>query len=231
MRVRYTHLISARADVFVGIFGGCLGFFMHEKERPARQQRPLLDLLPTPPPPYSAAARASMGRQTQQQDSAARLAALSARLAQYTNANSTSTTAATATSTATATTTAASAVSHGAGQQEQSPNTFLFRLAVMLFITYFVKSVLTLFEYVLNLALYSMVLGAVVSFVRPGPKDGPMLTMLGYLEATVNPAYVLVVENATRILGGPILAVLNFIKFNTSAGAGAANGGGPALMC
>ncbi|KAJ1900446.1 hypothetical protein LPJ66_001464 [Kickxella alabastrina] len=184
--------------------------------------------LPTPSPPYSAAARASMGRQTQQQDSAARLAALSARLAQYTNANSTSTTAATAT--ATSTITAASAVSHGSGKQEQSPNTFLFRLAVMLFITYFVKSVLSLFEYVLNLALYSMVLGAVVSFVRPGPKDGPMLMMLGYLEATVNPVYVLVVENATRILGGPILAVLNFIKFNTSAGAGAANGGGPALV-
>ncbi|KAJ2346432.1 hypothetical protein GGH92_003603 [Coemansia sp. RSA 2673] len=45
-RVRYTHLVSARADILVGMLGGALGYFMHESKRPGLQaQRPLLGLL------------------------------------------------------------------------------------------------------------------------------------------------------------------------------------------
>ncbi|KAJ2083854.1 hypothetical protein H4R24_000506 [Coemansia sp. RSA 988] len=45
MRIRYTHLLSARADVFVGILGGMLGYFLHENKRPRPQRRDLIDLL------------------------------------------------------------------------------------------------------------------------------------------------------------------------------------------
>ncbi|KAJ2621550.1 hypothetical protein GGI26_004013 [Coemansia sp. RSA 1358] len=44
-RIRYTHLISPKADILAGCVGGFIGYFAHEKKDPQHQEKPLVELI------------------------------------------------------------------------------------------------------------------------------------------------------------------------------------------
>ncbi|KAJ2721690.1 hypothetical protein GGI07_003805 [Coemansia sp. Benny D115] len=186
MRVRYTYFISARADALVGVFGGLFGYFMHEQKHAETQRRPLVELMIQQPPAYSARSTTvplSSVPITQESINRARIA-----LTQMATAS----------------------VDTQGGEEPR--HVFGLRLAVLLMGAFLIRFVLGLVRYVLDFLLIVLAAGCLLAFVRPGPKDGPMLVMLGHLETVATPVYFAVSGAASKLLSGPLQTLGRFLK-------------------
>ncbi|KAJ1721224.1 hypothetical protein LPJ53_004245 [Coemansia erecta] len=143
----------------------------------------------------------------------------------------------------TATAVAAAAAAIGEAQQAASTdaavsrNMFVFQLLTLLAGTFAVKFMLSFVKLALDCLLYMLALSCVLAFIRPGPKDGPVLTVLGHIEAVVDPIYSLLADRVVLVAAGPFMAIGRYLKTaaasrNNTSGNSAAigNASGPAPM-
>ncbi|KAJ2845740.1 hypothetical protein J3B02_004598 [Coemansia erecta] len=98
-----------------------------------------------------------------------------------------------------------------------SRHMFVFQLLALLVSVFTVKFMLSIIKVVLDCLLYMLALSCVLAFVRPGPKDGPVLTVLGYVEAVVDPVYCTLADRVSRVASGPILTLSQYLKTRNNA--------------
>ncbi|KAJ2236888.1 hypothetical protein GGF40_003065 [Coemansia sp. RSA 1286] len=93
---------------------------------------------------------------------------------------------------------------------------FLFQLLALLVCTLAVKFTLSVVKVLLDCLMCVLALVCVLAILRPGPKNGPVSIVLGYIEAFVDPAYHWMAERVSRIASGPILKLFLFLKRNNN---------------
>ncbi|KAJ1822573.1 hypothetical protein LPJ56_000663 [Coemansia sp. RSA 2599] len=102
-------------------------------------------------------------------------------------------------------------------EAEGSRHMFLFQLIALLVGVFTIKFMLSLIRVVLDCLLYMLALSCVLAFVRPGPKDGPVLTVLSYVEAVVDPIYTTMADRVSRVASGPIMTLSRYLKTRTNS--------------
>ncbi|KAJ2376825.1 hypothetical protein GGI05_006954 [Coemansia sp. RSA 2603] len=148
----------------------------------------------------------------------------------------------TAAASAAAAAAAAAATAAAIGEVQQAPladvvvsrNMFVFQLLTLLAGTFVVKFMLSFVKLALDCLLYMLALSCVLAFIRPGPKDGPVLTVLGYIEAVVDPIYSLLADRVVLVAAGPFTAIGRYLKAAAASrnniGNATGNASGPASM-
>ncbi|KAJ2704271.1 hypothetical protein FB645_003426 [Coemansia sp. IMI 203386] len=191
MRMRYTHFISAKADICLGILGGGLGYFMHEKERPKNQQRRLADLFRRRMAHYGS--DTATGIYAQKHIDLQDGTRGTCEPVKHTE------------------------VLYRTGEFNGSEYRGRGRVLLALLVcTLAVKFTLSVVKVLLDCLMCVLALVCVLAILRPGPKNGPVSIVLGYIEAFVDPTYHWMAERVSRIASGPILKLFLFLKRNNN---------------